>query len=146
MAANSDSDVLRPIRILTLAFAAGLVLLVPAVVTVAGRLVWPDLWVWILLLLGFAYCALACAVVVRMVKPRVPNPDMRKLLRVVATLRAVLAAFPAFVGIGVSLWLNTAIPYLVAVPVAVGLLLATYPRDSTVAAIRSRLDRLEVSE
>ncbi|HZM78053.1 MAG TPA: hypothetical protein VFC19_20225 [Candidatus Limnocylindrales bacterium] len=144
MAANADSDVLRPVRIFTLAVAAGLVLLVPGALTVAGRFEWPELWVWILLIAGFAYGAGSSAYVVKMIKPRVANPDMRKILRGVAWLRLVLSAMPAFIALAVSLWLNTAIPYLVAVPAGVGLLLAFYPRESLVAAIRSRLEELEV--
>jgi len=139
MAVSADSGVLLPVRMFTLATAVGLVLLVPITVMVAGRFVWPDLWVWLVLVAGFAYGAASCALVIRMVKPLGPNADARKALRGVATLRFALAAFPAFIALGMSLWLNTAIPYLAAVPAGVGLLLATYPRESTVAAIRSRL-------
>lgn len=77
--------------------AAGLVLLVPAVLIVAGRFEWPDLWVWVLLVAVFAYGAGACAFVVRMVKPRVSNPDLDKVIRGVAWLRIVLAVSPAMI-------------------------------------------------
>lgn len=128
MASDADLDTLRPIRRVTLAVAAVLVLLVPAALTVAGRFVWPDVWVWILLVAGFAYCAGASILVPRMVKPPAPEVDAGKVMRNVAWIRLALAGSPGFIALAMSLWLNTAIPYLAAVPVGVGLLLVTYPK------------------
>jgi hypothetical protein len=140
MASDALSEVFRPIRRVTLGVAAVLILLVPTTLIVAGRFVWPEIWVWTLLGFGYLYCTIACGNVVRLVKPPASETDVRKVIRSVAWLRLALAGSPGFIALAMTLWLNTAIPYLMMAPLGVLLLLVAYPRGSTMALFQSRLE------